>query len=102
MTDSEGALLHFRLLQQLHIGEQYNHAFRHPHVFRQPVLQPHDTICGSPVVLLIDLEWMGLKSRPSIATADQFETICLPSNVSLQDNPDMVETLGAAVVGRND
>ena len=31
----------------MHIGEQYNHAIRHPHVFRQPVLQPHDTIRSS-------------------------------------------------------
>ena len=45
---------------------------------------------------------MGLKSRPSIAITGQFETICLPSNVSLQYNPDMIETLGAAVVGGND
>ncbi len=45
---------------------------------------------------------MGLKCRPSIAITGQFETICLPFNVSLQDNPDMIETLGAAVVGGND
>ena len=36
----------------------------------------------------------GLKSRPSIATADQFETICIPFTVSLQDKPDMIETWG--------
>ena len=31
------------------MGEQYNPAFGHPHVFRQHVLQPHDTIRNSRV-----------------------------------------------------
>ena len=37
-------LLHMCPLQYLHMGEQYNPVLRHPRVFRQPVLQPHDTI----------------------------------------------------------
>ena len=45
---------------------------------------------------------MGLKSRPCVATAGQFETICLASTVSLQDKADMFETWGAAAVGGND
>ena len=69
MTGSEGVLLHFCLLQPLHIGEQYNHAFRHPHAFRQPVLQPHDTIRGSPVGATGRSVVNGLTSRLSIATA---------------------------------
>ena len=49
MTGNEELLLHVCPLQRLHIDEQYNHAIRHPHVFRQPVLQPHDTIRSSLV-----------------------------------------------------
>ena len=59
MPDSEGVLLHVYPLQWLHIGERFNHAFRHPHVFS--IVQPHDTI---------------RKSCPCVATAGQFETIC--------------------------
>ena len=94
MTGSEGALLHFRLLQRLHIGEQYNHAFRHPHVFRQHVLQSHDTIRSIPVGDTDRSGLNGLKIPSPIVTAGQFETICLPSTVSLQDKPDMIETWG--------
>ena len=35
---------------------------------------------------------MGLQSRPCVATAGQFETICLASTVSVQDKADMIET----------
>ncbi len=49
MTGNEGVLLHVCPLQRLHIGEQYNHAIRHPHVFGQPVLQQHGTIRSSLV-----------------------------------------------------
>ena len=38
---------------------------------------------------------MGLQSRPCVATAGQFETICLlASTVSVQDKSDMIETWG--------
>ena len=42
---------------------------------------------------------MGLKSRPCVATAGQFETIAY--TVLLQDKSDMIETLGAEAVGGN-
>ena len=42
-------LLHVCPFQWLHLGEQYNPTFGHLHVFRQHVLQPHDTIRNTRV-----------------------------------------------------
>ena len=76
----------------MHIGERYNHAFRHPRVFS--IMQTHDTIRRSFLGTTDRSVVNGLKSRPCVATTGQFETICLVSTVSVQDKSDMIETWG--------
>ena len=68
----------------LHMGEQYNPAFGHPHVFRQPVVQPHDTIrntrvgaTGRSVVTLVSgTKLSSLYCQPQSVGHKLFPTHC--------------------------
>ena len=63
-------------------------------------MEPHDTIRRSFVGTTDRSVVNGIKIPSScVATAGQFDTICLASTVSLQDKSDMIETWGAAAVG---
>ena len=71
------------------MGEQYNPAFRHPHVFRRPVLQPQYTIRSTRVGATGRSVVSGTNIRPCTANPSQLGPNCSQFIVELQDRPGM-------------